>query len=894
MGNSVKAAVLALVILVFFGNMCSAGTEQRYLVLENGDVAVIVDRTASGTVASLVDKRSGKEFAITDAKGGRLCKFIVQDRWPSPAIGEYELADERNDGEGQRIILKREAEGWEFVKEFFVPAKGGYVEVKLSVRNRTGKSEEIVPLIMDRPKQSNYVDGDKTRVWMSAESEPWFSISTYENFWAAPLDGWFALASGPEGRVMWISGEAEKLNLLIPQGSWHTSFTWRSGNNIVSWTYVPVLLEDGDSWETKYRYCVGHGLSKVTCASKSFAVLAARQHFKERVEFIEVDFLGAVSGDFTVLYSIRQDGKAVCSGDIELGLKNGEVVRRKIGLEKGVEGFCVLELIFRGRGRMDEVLEVPLYFGEKAEWKVERKAREVETSGILIRESALQEDGSYYVRKRGTNNFSDTGSCFTKGTVSGWWCNSLVKLHPEDKAGNENDIQRVQELSAVKGEVVSLQLALRNEGGTGRDVKIGSSGFVISDENSVIGAENVRFYEEHYVDCYTVSDVVRGAVGLWPDAIVPIEDSLSLKGNVTTGVWVDIKVPREVSAGVYRGDMIVKVEGKEQKLPIVLKVADVVLPVTSFLRARYQTSRGAEWIALEHRLQPGNIHVGFREHGVYDFNDFDAKFEKMLAKGLNHFDLATFSKRYIEHLKEKGWLKLGSLYTSDEPGERRDLKWRRENYEGPHRIDAGIKVLATVQPYEFAEGTIDIWCPVSNNLNTEMVRRMQERGDEVWWYVCCGPKWPFANHFIDYESVDHLAAFWQTYQLKLDGMLYWSMDSYTRKQDPWKDPINQVKNANGDGYFLYPYEGGIVPSIRIKVLRDGVEDYDLLKMLELEIKRVEEKEPGHWILGEAREALVLDDLTLDDRHYRREPAKYIEHREKVIRVLEKIGKIGTK
>jgi len=127
--------------------------------------------------------------------------------------------------------------------------------------------------------------------------------------------------------------------------------------------------------------------------------------------------------------------------------------------------------------------------------------------------------------------------------------------------------------------------------------------------------------------------------------------------------------------------------------------------------------------------------------------------DALLEMGMNTFGLQ-FNEHIVQHLKELGLLDMAVLYTHDEPGERRDLAWRREHYEDPHKMDPGVSVMATVHPYEFAEGAIDVWVPVSNNLNPAMARRMQARNDEVWWYVCCGPKWPFANYFIDYQPID--------------------------------------------------------------------------------------------------------------------------------------------
>ena len=70
-------------------------------------------------------------------------------------------------------------------------------------------------------------------------------------------------------------------------------------------------------------------------------------------------------------------------------------------------------------------------------------------------------------------------------------------------------------------------------------------------------------------------------------------------------------------------------------------------------------------------------------------------------------------------------------------------------------------------------------------------------------------------------------------QLGVTGMLYWAVDywnvSYWRTSEPWEH------NSKGDGMLIY--SGHIqhslypVPTIRIELIRDGIEDYQMLTML---------------------------------------------------------------
>ena len=72
----------------------------------------------------------------------------------------------------------------------------------------------------------------------------------------------------------------------------------------------------------------------------------------------------------------------------------------------------------------------------------------------------------------------------------------------------------------------------------------------------------------------------------------------------------------------------------------------------------------------------------------------------------------------------------------------------------------------------------------------------------------------------------------------MQGELYYSMDeAFARKPDVWKD-VN-LYSGNGDGTLFYPGRPQIIggtkqipiESIRLKLIREGLEDYEYLAML---------------------------------------------------------------
>ena len=118
----------------------------------------------------------------------------------------------------------------------------------------------------------------------------------------------------------------------------------------------------------------------------------------------------------------------------------------------------------------------------------------------------------------------------------------------------------------------------------------------------------------------------------------------------------------------------------------------------------------------------------------------------------------------------------------------------------------------------------------------EMEASRNERGSELWWYVCCGPTGKYNNLFIRLDGIQHRELFWQEKQNGLTGFLYWD-SVYYDKGNPWETSKTwDSYESAGDGCLIYPgqYIGLDEPvgTLRLKNLTDGLEDYDYLTLAE--------------------------------------------------------------
>jgi len=159
---------------------------------------------------------------------------------------------------------------------------------------------------------------------------------------------------------------------------------------------------------------------------------------------------------------------------------------------------------------------------------------------------------------------------------------------------------------------------------------------------------------------------------------------------------------------------------------------------------------------------------------------------------------------------------------------------------------AGVSNFATIPPvpalFDDGSGTgrsaVDIWTIIGLSYDATNVRAAINKGDSVWSYTALvqdgySPKWE-----IDFSPANfRIQPGFISESLGLTGLLYWRNDYWLN--DPW----NQVNttgmfssnNYPGEGMLVYPGAqvgiAGVAPSMRLKWIRDGVDDYDYVELL---------------------------------------------------------------
>ncbi|MBO5039610.1 MAG: DUF4091 domain-containing protein [Clostridia bacterium] len=248
---------------------------------------------------------------------------------------------------------------------------------------------------------------------------------------------------------------------------------------------------------------------------------------------------------------------------------------------------------------------------------------------------------------------------------------------------------------------------------------------------------------------------------------------------------------------------------------------------------------------------------------------------------------------YYNKLKtNKDWLDKTYFYPFDEPEYEEMVEEIRETEAKLTKLCPEIEIMipyyTNVQLGEGRDQTDDMaeytdkWCPklcmwddsyTYDGLNytpsksfAERMAEQQENGDIVWAYVCNTPNDPYAQLFINTDGVVQRLMFWQMYERNIEGFLYWKINYYgyeegpafrpnSTPQNPWETVNTQIRGDNGKvifgcGFLFYPgtqmRAGLVVPSLRAKIVRDGIDDIEMFYLAEKYLD-------NDWLMEKAKE-----------------------------------------
>jgi hypothetical protein len=175
----------------------------------------------------------------------------------------------------------------------------------------------------------------------------------------------------------------------------------------------------------------------------------------------------------------------------------------------------------------------------------------------------------------------------------------------------------------------------------------------------------------------------------------------------------------------------------------------------------------------------------------------------------------------------------------------------RKYYPEAHfRIDGGY----TEEALQIVKNSIDSWASHTIEYDHETIKKYQDMGIRVWLY---GPmlyeskvnSWVGSSTFIDLPLVNDRAISWSCWKYDTYSWISWGAGAgwINGWYDPesWKDASKSTsekeseftyKKLNGNALLVYspgvvPDVDGPCPSIRLKTMRDGVQEYEYMRLL---------------------------------------------------------------
>jgi hypothetical protein len=202
--------------------------------------------------------------------------------------------------------------------------------------------------------------------------------------------------------------------------------------------------------------------------------------------------------------------------------------------------------------------------------------------------------------------------------------------------------------------------------------------------------------------------------------------------------------------------------------------------------------------------------------------------------------------RYLDsmytYLRAHHWDKMAYIYVADEPGSREAYNDVRARSKFVREVAPGLKVLCTKGPqvrnptWGSLVGWVDIWVPLWPSFDEAAVKKRLSAGEEIWSYtaLCQGrQETPFWE--LDFPLQNYRIPMWISWRFGITGLLYWSTTNWDPTRDVWTNPVTYEDQYNMEGSLLYPGVDagvrGFITSIRLKQIREGLEDYEYLTIL---------------------------------------------------------------
>jgi len=413
-------------------------------------------------------------------------------------------------------------------------------------------------------------------------------------------------------------------------------------------------------------------------------------------------------------------------------------------------------------------------------------------------------------------------------------------------------------------------------------------------------------------------------VGWWPDIVFPSPKADKVSQGTNQSFWVTVATDSATKPGIYRGNILIKSNGTIlQTLPLQVQVWDITLPKPGKFKVigRFSPNQFEEFYGWktprEDVLADWNRYVFKKRWNTTDpfasaLTPNGEALKAALTEGVNAVNLVNVSQlleqdresrtyrwpdaqheekvvNRVTQQKEQFQSMAGKSDTTlyvfgfDEQHDPGQYPLMKHVFDLAKKAAPEVRTITTTtySPLKELIGSVDTWVPLLGLETPELAQR-HAAGDELFFYIYAHPFHPFPNaSLIDYPGIDGRITFWLASERGYTGFLHWLMNGWTANSESkarWPDvawlPYSRknFEKRNGEGYFLYPGpDGKPISSVRFELIRDGIEDWELIDLLKTAVTHASKASPDSPALKLGQDALAsarslvpkLDSYSLD-------------------------------
>jgi len=484
--------------------------------------------------------------------------------------------------------------------------------------------------------------------------------------------------------------------------------------------------------------------------------------------------------------------------------------------------------------------------------------------------------GGVTVASNATNSpsiISITGTG-VQSNFSTWVSPSLNRVGKTDAPGTLSSIA----LSGARGETVDTQVVVQGPAGGLTNVNVSAT--ALTGPNGVtLPASNVTLYREYYLAVTGTASYGGGSnpplgSGTYAEPLIPFNDpetgaalcssSATLKAcnaSVSAGqnqpYWIDISIPHGATnspAGTYTGSVTISSSQGSATIPVSLTVWNFELPMqpselslwtlwppasgntTTTLARALMRNKVMSWYDVAGNASSDVANMGLNRSGLDNYYYIGIQCNGGYSSIPSTSQINTAAANFPAGLDL-------DFYMADElngcTGDYSPIKTLAAN---AHAANPSVKTMLTLNATDpNLYGSVDHWV-LLDSLQKWPTLPFTAGGD-LWSYTSCNagygntPEW-----MVDYPPInERIQAGFLNFAQGATGLLYYRADGWTAGNaiGSWDNVDTTACGSGlgrpGDGIFVYPpapiASTESAPGIRLKAIRDGIQDYEYAQML---------------------------------------------------------------